>query len=198
MARLSRLLLHLAVAAARAHDTAGSPEAESHRAWTSSLTAEFERLRLLLPTLDYDSADTLLKESVAKLGPRPAKLLFPQEKIEHMVVRHHPASNTCRPRNAVRRRVSRSREQQNDRESLSPCELCPASTQVLFVENRAFDHIWGCIIGDRPGVDGIPSNSSKCGTATLVCKGKYADTHFNASQLPVKAAIVSQPTVFQR
>jgi phospholipase C len=50
---------------------------------------------------------------------------------------------------------------------------------VLFVENRASDHIWGCMLGDRPGFDGIPSDSAAakdnitgCGTATLVCKGK--------------------------
>ena len=27
---------------------------------------------------------------------------------------------------------------------------------VLFMENRAFDHILGCLVGDKPGADGVP------------------------------------------
>ena len=76
---------------------------------------------------------------------------------------------------------------------------------VLFVENRASDHIWGCMLGDKPGFDGIPSNSSAakdpvtgCGTATLVCKGKYGGTKFSREQLPVKAAISDHFGVFNR
>eukprot|EP01044_Picomonas_judraskeda_P011328 COSAG03_NODE_1531_length_3926_cov_86.591325_2_plen_265_part_00 len=135
--------------------------AKSHEAWSSTLEAEFERLRTTLPTLDYEAAHALLQEAKARVGPRPATLLYPQDKIEHMV--------------------------------------------VLFVENRASDHIWGCMLGDRPGFDGIPSNSSAatdnvtgCGTATLVCKGRYASTKFNASQLPVKAAIAENYGVHNR
>ena len=67
---------------------------------------------------------------------------------------------------------------------------------VLFVENRAADHIFGCMLGDRPDFDGIPTRpdgghwklfpaeagsgdkpSSKmvnvsCGTAYQVCRGE--------------------------
>eukprot|EP01046_Picozoa_sp_COSAG06_P017671 COSAG06_NODE_1208_length_10261_cov_5.380634_4_plen_85_part_00 len=53
------------------------------------------------------------------------------------------------------------------------------------------------MLGDRPGFDGIPSNSaaakdnrSGCGTAKHVCThGVGRTTKFNASQLPVKASI---------
>jgi phospholipase C len=57
---------------------------------------------------------------------------------------------------------------------------------VLFMENRAFDHLLGCMLGDKEGVDGIPTggrsipvdpkNASKgvinvtCGTAEYVCQ----------------------------
>eukprot|EP01052_Picozoa_sp_SAG31_P036594 SAG31_NODE_4595_length_3106_cov_4.715996_2_plen_440_part_00 len=27
---------------------------------------------------------------------------------------------------------------------------------VLFMENRAFDHVLGCLVGDKPGADGVP------------------------------------------
>jgi len=56
---------------------------------------------------------------------------------------------------------------------------------VLFMENRALDHTFGCMLGDKPGFDGIPSagrsfpvdgaDPSKgdfnvtCGTADFVC-----------------------------
>eukprot|EP01052_Picozoa_sp_SAG31_P036872 SAG31_NODE_4664_length_3056_cov_3.064592_4_plen_185_part_00 len=57
------------------------------------------------------------------------------------------------------------------------------------------------MLGDRPGVDGIKSGtneSKKCGTATLICHGEYADTKFNRSQLPVKAAITDAYGVHNR
>eukprot|EP01052_Picozoa_sp_SAG31_P036871 SAG31_NODE_4664_length_3056_cov_3.064592_3_plen_114_part_00 len=81
------------------HATTGALDGLAARAWTDSLQAEFERLRIALPTLEYGEADRLLKDAIRKLGPRPATLAFPQDKIEHLV--------------------------------------------VLFVENRAFDHIFG-------------------------------------------------------
>ena len=59
---------------------------------------------------------------------------------------------------------------------------------VLFMENRGFDHIFGCMLSGRPGVDGVPAGglqlpvNSKtgpdanksfvnisCGTADYVC-----------------------------
>ena len=118
---------------------ASAPKAKwaerANAAWSTNLEAEFEMLRTTLPTLDYPEAKVLLQEAKARVGPRPPTLMYPQDKIEHMV--------------------------------------------VLFVENRASDHIWGCMLGDRPGFDGIPSDSAAakdnitgCGTATLVCKGK--------------------------
>lgn len=143
------------------HMDAAQTATQANAAWSATLEVEFERLRTLLPTLDYEAAKALLEEAKAKVGPRPSTLLYPQDKIEHMV--------------------------------------------ILFVENRASDHIWGCMLGDRPGFDGIPSNSAAakdnatgCGTATLVCKGKYAATKFNASQLPVKAAIAEHYGVHNR
>ena len=58
---------------------------------------------------------------------------------------------------------------------------------VLFMENRGFDHMLGCMLGDTPGVDGIPSSGRQipvdsgdptqgianisCGTAKYVCTG---------------------------
>jgi phospholipase C len=125
--------------------------------WNEALKTEFEHVRTMLPKADFRESLRLLEQAKARLGPRPATLMYPQDKIEHMV--------------------------------------------VLFVENRASDHIWGCMLGDRPGFDGIPSNSSdakRCGTATLVCHGKYQDTAFNASQLPIKAAIADNYGVHNR
>lgn len=75
---------------------------KTHEAWSSTLEAEFERLRTTLPTMDYEAASALLQEAKTRVGPRPATLLYPQDKIDHMV--------------------------------------------VLFVENRASDHIWGCTL----------------------------------------------------
>ena len=73
---------------------------------------------------------------------------------------------------------------------------------VLFVENRGSDHIWGCMLGDKPGFTGIPTrlangslnpdrtdSKTGCGTATLVCNGHYQGTKFSREQLPIKAAI---------
>ena len=89
---------------------------------------------------------------------------------------------------------------------------------VLFVENRAADHIFGCMLGDHPEFDGIPTRADgqqwklmptepgsgadcglgescvnvSCGTAEWVCKTGAANLTtrmFNASQLPVKHAI---------
>jgi phospholipase C len=49
---------------------------------------------------------------------------------------------------------------------------------VLFMENRAFDHIFGCMLGDKPGIDGIPSagrtipndpGNASAGTTTVLC-----------------------------
>jgi len=69
---------------------------------------------------------------------------------------------------------------------------------VLFMENRAADHIFGCMLGDKPGYDGIPPSghsipydpvepskggvSVECGAADNVCTGsagfnRYA-SHF--------------------
>jgi phospholipase C len=126
------------------------------------LGADFERVRVLLPTLEYRAAAALLREAKARVGPRPPTLHFPQDKIEHMV--------------------------------------------VLFVENRASDHVWGCMLGDRRGFDGIPSNSTAakdnetgCGTAQHVCThGVGPHTKFSASQLPVKAAIAEHYGVHNR
>jgi hypothetical protein len=58
---------------------------------------------------------------------------------------------------------------------------------VLFMENRGFDNLLGCMLGDTPGVDGIPSGGRQipvdsddptkgtvnisCGTAKYVCTG---------------------------
>ena len=58
---------------------------------------------------------------------------------------------------------------------------------VLFMENRGFDNMLGCMLGDKPGVDGIPSTGRQipvdsqdptkgtanvsCGTAKYVCTG---------------------------
>jgi phospholipase C len=72
---------------------------------------------------------------------------------------------------------------------------------VVFMENRAFDHILGCL--DRPGLDGIPpsgrllpidpDNSSKghanvtCGSADYICPG--APSCNNARNLPVGASL---------
>ena len=39
---------------------AGVDAAKSHEAWSSTLEAEFERLRTTLPTLDYEAANALL------------------------------------------------------------------------------------------------------------------------------------------
>jgi len=30
---------------------------------------------------------------------------------------------------------------------------------VLLVENRAFDHVFGCMLGDEPGVDGVKTRA---------------------------------------
>jgi phospholipase C len=69
---------------------------------------------------------------------------------------------------------------------------------VLFMENRAADHTFGCMLGDHPEFDGIPStghsvpadpnNASAgmvnvtCGGAEFVCKGGNSmslwDSHF--------------------
>eukprot|EP01047_Picozoa_sp_COSAG01_P005702 COSAG01_NODE_198_length_22280_cov_21.529775_19_plen_632_part_00 len=111
-------------------------------------------MRAALPKADFRESLRLMEQAKARLGPRPATLMYPQDKIEHMV--------------------------------------------VLFVENRASDHIWGCMLGDRPGFDGIPSSDARCGTATLVCHGKYQSTSFNASQLPIKAAIADSYGVHNR
>lgn len=32
---------------------------------------------------------------------------------------------------------------------------------VLFMENRAFDHVLGCLVGDKPGADGVPKGGMK-------------------------------------
>ena len=69
---------------------------------------------------------------------------------------------------------------------------------ILFMENRAFDHLFGC--HDKPGIDGVhgghavpvdPGNASKgyvnvtCGTAKLVCdpgpRMQMWAQHFNSS-----------------
>jgi len=74
---------------------------------------------------------------------------------------------------------------------------------VLLMENRGFDHFFGCMLGDHPEVDGIPSaghlipvdpsdpskgtvNATEgCGNASYVCKGEYGfglyDGHFDAN-----------------
>jgi hypothetical protein len=72
---------------------------------------------------------------------------------------------------------------------------------VLFMENRAADHMFGCMLGDTPGFDGIPSSGHsipydpakpseggvqvQCGAAENVCTGgagfnRYA-SHFAPS-----------------
>jgi phospholipase C len=71
---------------------------------------------------------------------------------------------------------------------------------VLFMENRAFDHVLGCIAGNKPGVTGIPrggrqipvdgTNLSKgfvnitCGTAQQVCTGGGAYDTFSPKFAP--------------
>ena len=71
---------------------------------------------------------------------------------------------------------------------------------VLFMENRPFDQILGCLAGDRPGVTGIPSggrtipvdpsNATKgvvnitCGTALQVCTGGGAFDTFSGKFAP--------------
>ena len=71
---------------------------------------------------------------------------------------------------------------------------------VLFMENRAFDHIFGCMLGDKEGVDGIPSTGHRipvdpnnasagtvnvtCGTADLVCTGGNGYSLFNGKGAP--------------
>lgn len=90
---------------------------------------------------------------------------------------------------------------------------------VLFVENRAADHVFGCMLGDKPDFDGIPTRPDgthwklfperpgsktlvnvSCGTAHLVCNGKPDETTrmFAASQLPVKRAISEHFAVFNK
>ena len=97
---------------------------------------------------------------------------------------------------------------------------------VLFVENRAADHIFGCMLGDHPEFDGIktrpngehwqmmpaapgagaecaqgvkcPLVNLSCGTAHLVCKGSEATKLFAASQLPVKHSIAQNFGVFNK
>jgi phospholipase C len=140
----------------------GHSAAAANNVWFATLEAEFERARVLLPTLEYRAAAALLREAKAKVGPRPPSFHYPQSKIEHIV--------------------------------------------VLFVENRASDHIWGCMLGDRPGFDGIPSHSAAakdkvtgCGTAEYVCThGIGSGTKFSASQLPVKASIAKHFGVHNR
>ena len=90
---------------------------------------------------------------------------------------------------------------------------------VLFVENRAADHVFGCMLGDRPEFDGIPTrpdgghwklfpqtpNSTtmvnvSCGTAKMVCRGlPHEQTRmFSGEQLPVKRAISEHFGVFNK
>ena len=96
---------------------------------------------------------------------------------------------------------------------------------VLFVENRACDHIFGCMLGDQPGFDGIPTRKDgsqwkmfpaeagtgdgpspsmvnvSCGTAKLVCKSGTKDLTtrmFSGDQLPIKKAISENFAVFNK
>jgi len=95
---------------------------------------------------------------------------------------------------------------------------------VLFVENRAADHIFGCMLGDRPDFDGIPTRPDgghwklfpaepgtgsgpaakqvnvSCGTADQVCHGAPNESTrmFSAAQLPVKHAISESFAVFNK
>ena len=67
---------------------------------------------------------------------------------------------------------------------------------VLFMENRATDHIFGCMLGDRPDFDGIPSTGHRipvdpndkskgtvavqCGAADWVCDGGGGYSNWDA------------------
>eukprot|EP01048_Picozoa_sp_COSAG05_P023994 COSAG05_NODE_5443_length_1173_cov_1.249534_1_plen_295_part_01 len=82
---------------------------------------------------------------------------------------------------------------------------------VLMLENRAFDHLLGCMAADKPGVDGIPASGRvltngrhhhggasavvnlSCGTAEYVCKG----AHWSYDQIwKPKVAPGSDPSRF--
>ena len=60
--------------------------ADANALWAATLEAEFERVRTLLPTLEYTAAKALLEEAKATVGPRLPTFHYPQDKIEHMVV----------------------------------------------------------------------------------------------------------------
>jgi phospholipase C len=71
---------------------------------------------------------------------------------------------------------------------------------VLLMENRAFDHILGCMLGDKPGIDGIPASGHQipadftntsagvlnisCGTAEYVCAGYGGYELFDSKMCP--------------
>ena len=40
---------------------------------------------------------------------------------------------------------------------------------VLYQENRAFDHMFGCMLGDKPGFDGTPQMGAAPSTRSALC-----------------------------
>eukprot|EP01052_Picozoa_sp_SAG31_P030365 SAG31_NODE_3109_length_4665_cov_2.150022_3_plen_204_part_00 len=62
---------------------------------------------------------------------------------------------------------------------------------VVMLENRAFDHVLGCMAANKPGVDGIPASGRtlktingsainlSCGTAQYIC----TDAHWSVDQI---------------
>ena len=96
--------------------------------------AEFQALKRELHTLTKAGADRRFAEVQPLSSPPPR-----QDKVDHMV--------------------------------------------VLFMENRAFDHVLGCLVGDKPGADGVPpggliipkdpANASCC--AKPVCATNQSD-----------------------
>ena len=95
---------------------------------------------------------------------------------------------------------------------------------VDFVENRAADHIFGCMLGDHPEFDGIPHQPDgghwklfpktagsgdgpakemvnvTCGTAYQVCNGTANESirMFSGEQLPIKKALSESFAVFNK
>lgn len=88
-------LLLIAGAVSPGHATLPGPKAddadEANVQWSEKLEAEFERVRALLPTLDYGAAETLLRTAKARVGPRPSTFRYPQvsRPARHCLIQQH-------------------------------------------------------------------------------------------------------------